>query len=66
MSFCVITNILHFWHSKIRPNLKATAQLAYIITDADCVYERLFNVFIMYPNYSRVAICIEYSTEGRL
>ena len=28
--------------SKIHPNLKATAQLAYIVTDADCDYGCLF------------------------
>ena len=41
-SACVITNMLHFRHSKIHLNLKATAQLAYIVTDADCDYGRLF------------------------
>ena len=39
-SACV--NMLHFQHSKIHPNLKATAQLAYIVTDADCYYWSLF------------------------
>ena len=34
----VITNMLHFQHSKIQPNLKPTAQLAYVVTDADCDY----------------------------
>ena len=42
--------MLHFRHSKIRPNLKATAQLAYIVTDADCDYGSLFsNVSMTYP-----------------
>ena len=46
MNACVITNMLHFWHSKIRPKLKANAQLAYIVMDADCDYGSLFyNVF---------------------
>ena len=48
--------MLHFRHSKIHPDLKPTAQLAYIVTDADCDYGSLFqhyynvpNVFMMYP-----------------
>ena len=49
---CVITNMLHFWHSKICPNLKLTAQLAYIVTDADCDSGRYFNIFIMFSNIS--------------
>ena len=50
-SACVITIMLHFWHSKIHPNLKATAQLAYIVTDTDCD-NGSFNDFIMFPNVS--------------
>ena len=44
ISACVTTIILPFQHSKIHPDLKATAhdQLAYIVTDADCDYARLF------------------------
>ena len=42
MGACVITNMLHFRHSKIHPNLTATVQLAYIITDADCDCGSLF------------------------
>ena len=34
--------MLHFQHSKIHPNLKATAQLAYRLKDADCDYGSLF------------------------
>ena len=49
MSACVITNMLHFRHSK---NLKLTAQLAYIVTDADCDSGRYFNIFMMFPNIS--------------
>ena len=59
---CVITNMLHFWHSKICPNLKPTAQLAYIVTDADCDYGRLFNVFITFPNVSMTYPDIPYSS----
>ena len=48
---CIISNkaevpvlyyMLHFRHSKIHPNLKATAQLAYLVADANCDYRRLF------------------------
>ena len=42
MSACVITNMLHFQHYKIRPNLKATALLPYIVTNADCDYRSFF------------------------
>ena len=38
----VIVNMLHFRHSEIRPNLKPTTQLSYIVTDADCDCGRLF------------------------
>ena len=43
-SACVITNNLCYISStlKICPNLKPTAQLVYIVIDADCDYERLF------------------------
>ena len=34
--------MLHLQHPKIHPNLKAIAQLAYIVTDADCDYGSLF------------------------
>ena len=51
-SACVITNILHFQHSKNLPSLKSTAQLAYIVTDADCDCGRYFNVFITFLNVS--------------
>ena len=44
--------MLHFRHSKNLSNLKLTAQLAYIVTDADCDCGRYFNVFIMFPNVS--------------
>ena len=37
--------MLHFRHSKIHPDLKPTAQLAYIVTDADCDYGSLFQHF---------------------
>ena len=37
---------------KISPNLKLTAQLAYIVTDTDCDCGRYFNIFIMFPNVS--------------
>ena len=45
MSACVITNMWYFWNSTIHLNLKATAQLAYIVTDADCDYGSLFLTF---------------------
>ena len=41
-SACVITNMLHFRHYKICPNLKSTAELAYIITDTDSDCGRYF------------------------
>ena len=37
---------------KIYPNLKLTAQVAYIVTDADCDCGRYFNVIIVFPNVS--------------
>ena len=52
--------MLHFRHSKIHPNLRATAQLAYILTDADCDYGRLFNVFIRFPNVSMTCPILVY------
>ena len=52
--------MLHFRHSKIHPNLRATAQLAYIVTDADCDYGRLFNVFIRYLNVSMTCPILVY------
>ena len=36
----------------ICPNLKSTAQLAYIVSDADADCGRHFNVFITFPNVS--------------
>ena len=42
MSARVITNMLHLQHSKICPNLKLTAQLAYIVTDNDSDCGRYF------------------------
>ena len=50
MSACVITNMLHFQDSKICPNLKATALLACIVTNADCDYRSFFNIFITLTN----------------
>ena len=44
-SACVITNMLHFQHFKICPSLKPTAQLAYIVTDADCNYVPYTSIF---------------------
>ena len=43
MSSCVITNMLHFWHSKSlsKPEVECSA-IAYIVTDADCDCERYF------------------------
>ena len=38
----VITNMLHFQHSKMCPNLKPTAHLVYIVTDADFNCGKLF------------------------
>ena len=37
--------MLHFRHSKIHPDLKPTARLAYIATDADCDYRSLCQHF---------------------
>ena len=37
---------------KICPSLKLTAQLAYIVTDADCDCGKYCNVFITFPNIS--------------
>ena len=34
-SACVITNMLHFRHSKNLPKLEGNVHLAYIVTDAD-------------------------------
>ena len=65
MSACVITNMLHFRHSKIHPNLKLTAQLAYIVTDADCDCGSLFfNIFITFPNVSMMYPILVYSILG--
>ena len=36
---------------KICPNLKSTAQLAYIVTDADGYCGKYFNVFRMFPTF---------------
>ena len=44
---CYTSGILN-----ICPNLKLTAQLAYIVTDADCDSGRYFNVFMMFSNVS--------------
>ena len=60
----VITNMLHFQHSKICPNLKLTAPLAYIVTDADCDCGRYFNVFIMFPNVSMTYPIVLFSIMG--
>ena len=49
-SACAITNMLHFWYYKNLPNLKSTAQLAYIVTDIDSDCGRYYNVFIAFPN----------------
>ena len=51
MSACIITNVI-LPALKICPNLKSTAQLAYIVTDTDSDCVRFFNVFIMFPNIS--------------
>ena len=53
---------LHFRHSKICSNLKATARLAYIVTDADCVIMGAhFTVFITFPNVSITHPVLVYS-----
>ena len=36
---------------KICPNLKSTAQLAYIVKDTDSDCKRYFNVFLMFPKF---------------
>ena len=41
-SACVITNMLHFQHSKNLPKLKGNIQLAYIVTDVDYDSWKLF------------------------
>ena len=45
MSVCVITNILHFRHSQICPNLVTTEQPLYIVTDTDYDCRNLFVTF---------------------
>ena len=35
---------------KICPNLKLTAQIAYIVIDTDCDCGRYLYIFIMFPN----------------
>ena len=60
-SACVITNMLHFRHSK---NLKSTAQLAYIATDTDCDCGRYHNVFVMFPNVSMTYPIVFISIMG--
>ena len=42
MSACVITNILHFKHSKNLPNLETNYSAVYIVIDVDCDSGRLF------------------------
>ena len=49
---------------KICPNLMLTAQLAYIVTDADCDCGRYFNVFIMFPNISMTYPIVLISIMG--
>ena len=44
--------MLHFRTLKIRPNLKLTAQLAYVVTDTGCDCGRYFNILITFPNVS--------------
>ena len=51
-SACLITNMLHFQHYKISPNLKSTARLAYIVTNTDTDCGDILNVFITLPNVS--------------
>ena len=41
-SACVITNVLHFRHSKNLPKLEGNVQLAHIVTDADYDSGKLF------------------------
>ena len=41
-SACVITNMLHFWHSKNLPKLEGNIQLANIVTHADYDSGKLF------------------------
>ena len=41
--------MLHFWHSKICPNLNLSAQLTYIVVDTDYDCGRYFNVSMMFP-----------------
>ena len=35
MSNCVITNMLHFWHSKNQPIPEVDCSTSYIVTDSD-------------------------------
>ena len=53
-SASVITNTVCYTFSTLRicPNLKSTAQLAYIVRDADCDCGRYFDIFIMFPSVS--------------
>ena len=49
---------------KICLNLKLIAQLAYIVTDADCDCGRYFNVFITFPNISMMYRIVFISIMG--
>ena len=60
-SACVMINMLYFPHSK---NLKPTAQLVDIVTDADCDYGRLFQHFYDVPNISKTYLIVVISIMG--
>ena len=49
---------------KICPNLKLTAQLAYIVIDADCDCRRYFNVLITFSNISMMHPIVLISIMG--
>ena len=51
MSAYVITNtVLHFWYSKLCPNLKEDVQLVYIVTQMRAmIVGGYFNVSMMIP-----------------
>ena len=49
---------------KICQTFKLTAQLAYIVADADCDCRRYFNVFITFPNVSMTFPIVFISIMG--
>ena len=63
-SVCVITNMLHFRHSKNLPKPKINRSASYIVTGADCDCGRYFNIFITLPNISMTYPIVPISIMG--